>query len=89
MPSSCRDLKCRAYHLTANEFRRLGGEEWSHGFQIKLGLRAKALYVELYGKPPRRVRSNRLVREWRNKVGKFPCGILEQVYRQLKAEGVT
>jgi hypothetical protein len=87
MPSRCSELKCRAYYLTAHEFRRLGHEMWSHGFQIKLGLRARALYMELYGKPPRRVRSNRIAH--RNKVGKFPCGILEQAYRQLRAEGAT
>jgi len=24
---------------------------------------------------------------WRNKVGRYPCGILEQAYREVKAKG--
>jgi hypothetical protein len=45
------------------------------------------LYVELYGKEPKKVRSSTKP-AWRNKVGKYPCGILEQAYRELKAEPV-
>jgi hypothetical protein len=47
-----------------------------------VGLLAHKLYVELYGKEPKKVRSSTKP-AWRNKVGKYPCGILEQAYREL------
>jgi hypothetical protein len=40
------------------------------------------LYREIYGKDPPQKRARR---DWRNKVGKYPCGILEQAYRKLTA----
>jgi hypothetical protein len=52
-----------------------------------LGLLASKFYIELYGKKPRKVRS-RTAPEWRNKVCKYPCGILEQAYRELKGKAV-
>jgi hypothetical protein len=85
---SCRQEKCRAYRLTVNEFERLGGERWTHSFRIRLGLLAQTLYFQIYGKKARKVRSSTVPR-WRNKVGKYPCGILEQAYRKLSGEGET
>jgi hypothetical protein len=81
----CGQPKCRAYHLTVSEFERLGGETWTQSFRVRLGLLARKLYAEIYRKKPEKVRSSTKP-EWRNKVGKYPCGILEQAYRQLKGK---
>jgi hypothetical protein len=85
MTSACRDRTCRAYWLTVSEFERLGGETWTQSFRIRLGLLANKLYAELYEKKPPKVRSSTRPK-WRNKVCKYPCGILEQAYRALKSE---
>jgi hypothetical protein len=69
--------------LTVGEFERLGGEPWTQSLRIRVGLLAHKLYVELYGKEPKKVRS-RTGPAWRNKVGEYPCGILEQAYRELR-----
>ena len=66
--------------MTLREFGRLGGEKWSPRFASKLGKAASKLYREIYGKDPPQKRAHR---DWRNKVGKYPCGILEQAYRKL------
>jgi hypothetical protein len=79
----CGHPKCRAYQLTVSEFEALGGEPWVQGFRVRLGLQAKKLFIELYGKPPKKVRSSTRP-AYRNKVGQYPCGILEQAYRELK-----
>jgi hypothetical protein len=70
--------------MTLREFGRLGGEKWSPSFASKLGKAASKLYREIYGKDPPQKRARR---DWRNKVGKYPCGILEQAYRKLTASG--
>jgi hypothetical protein len=69
--------------MTLREFGRLGGETWGMAFRAKLGKAASKLYREIYGKDPPQKRASR---DWRNKVAKYPCGILEQAYRQLTAE---
>jgi hypothetical protein len=69
--------------MTLREFGRLGGETWDMAFRSKLGKTASKLYREIYGKDPPQRRASR---DWRNKVAKYPCGILEQAYRQLTAE---
>jgi hypothetical protein len=71
--------------MTVSEFEYLGEERWTQSFRIRLGLRAHKLHRELYGKKARKVRSS-TKREWRNKVGRYPCGLLERAYRQLKGE---
>src|ERR1700730_1443076 len=93
MPNPCGQPICRAFRLTVGEFELLGGERWTQGFRVRLGLLARKLHVELYGKPPNRVRTQirpgwqgRAARSWRNKVCKYPCGILEEACRQLKAQ---
>jgi hypothetical protein len=80
----CGQSHCRAYHLTISEFERLGGEIWTQSFRIRLGLLANERYVDLYGKKPKKVRSSTRP-DWRNKVSKYPCGILERACRELKA----
>jgi hypothetical protein len=82
---SCGEQTCRAYLLTVSEFERLGGEAWTQSFRIRLGLLANKLYAELYGKKPKKVRSSTRP-QWRNLVGKYPCGILERAYKELKSE---
>jgi hypothetical protein len=82
-PPLCGQPVCRAYQLTVAEFERLGGEPWTQGFRVRVGLLAKKLYVEIYGNGPRKVRSTTKP-GWRNKVGKYPCGVLEQAYEALK-----
>jgi hypothetical protein len=69
--------------MTLREFGRLGGETWDMSFRSKLGKTASKLYREIYGKDPPQKRARR---DWRNKIAKYPCGILEQAYRQLTAE---
>ena len=78
----CGSFRCRRYFMTLREFGRLGGEKWSPSFASKLGKAASKLYREIYGKDPPQKRASR---DWRNKVGKYPCGILEQAYRKLTA----
>ena len=62
----CPDRRCRAYGLTVSEFERLGGEVWTQSFRVRLGLLADKLFVELYGKKPKKVRSSTKP-WWRNK----------------------
>jgi hypothetical protein len=82
----CGQSLCRAYHLTVREFERLGGVRWKQSFRIRLGRLANKLYSEIYGKPAKKVRSRTA---WRNKVGKYPCGILEQAYRELRGQAAV
>lgn len=79
---------CRVMLLTVQQFMKLGGEKWGHSFLIRVGKRAKALHEEILGKSPKRVRSSTKGGH-RNTVGKYPCGILEQAYRQVKAENAA
>jgi hypothetical protein len=72
--------------MTLREFGRLGGARWDMSFRAKLGKTASKLYREIYGKDPPQKRSSR---DHRNKIAKYPCGILEQAYRQLTAESQT
>jgi hypothetical protein len=71
--------------IDGEEFERLGGEAWTQSFRIRLGLLANKLFAELYGKKPPKVRSSTKP-DWRNKVCKYPCGILDQAFRKLRAE---
>lgn len=71
--------------LTTQQFMKLGGEKWERGFLVRVGLKASTLHHELLGKAPKKQRSN--VRgAHRNRVGLYPCGILEQAYQQVLAE---
>ncbi len=81
----CGDPKCLRYEMTQMEFRKLRGQLWDQSFMSAFGKRAVKLYVEIYGKKPR-LRRSRTAK--RNHVNLFPCGILEQVYQQMKQEGV-
>jgi hypothetical protein len=85
MGIACGGRTCRAYLLTVSEFERLGGEAWTQSFRVRLGLLANKRYAELYGNKPKKVRSSTNP-EWRNMVGQYPCGILEQAYKELKSE---
>lgn len=76
---------CRVMMLTTQQFMRLGGESWDRGFLIRVGLRASAIHHEILGIGPKKVRPN-VKGAHRNKVGKYPCGVLEQAYRQVLAE---
>jgi hypothetical protein len=64
----------------------LGGERWAQSFRVRLGRLAAKLYTEIYAKPAKKGRSKTA---WWNKVGKYPCGILEQAYRELKGNAVV
>jgi hypothetical protein len=70
--------------MTQLEFRRLRGELWDQGFMSRLGKAASKLYREIYRSDPKKTR--RTAR--RDPVHKYPCGILEQAYRQLTQQGV-
>jgi hypothetical protein len=69
--------------MSIREFERLGGQQWSHGFRVQMGLLASKLYVEVYNKQPGKKRTRMA---WGNAVNCYPCGILEQAYRQLKVQ---
>jgi hypothetical protein len=71
--------------MTQLEFRRLRGELWDQSFISSLGKAASKLYREIYQKKPK-LRYSRSAN--RNHVHKYPCGILEQAYRQLTEQGV-
>ena len=77
--------RCVRYEMTQLEFRRLRGELWDQSFISSLGKAASKLYREIYQKKPK-LRYSR--RANRNHVHKYPCGILEQAYRQLREQGV-
>src|SRR5215471_15795592 len=81
---NCESAMCKAYTLTTNEFMLLRGEQWTQSFKTALGKQAGKLYEQLYGKKrSRRVRTHLMAQTSRNKVRTYPCGILEQAYRQL------
>jgi hypothetical protein len=79
----CGEPRCRAYRLTMSEFEALQGAKWSQSFRVKLAGRAKELHSDLYGRKPPKVRDP-LWASYRNMVCQYPCGILEQAYRELK-----
>ena len=79
------EVTCRRYPMVVREFRQLRGEIWDASFSAKLGKAAGKLYREMYGESPNRRRSKRA---HRNFVTTFPCGIIEQAYRQLREQGV-
>lgn len=83
LPSLCGQLYCRMRPVTVKEFERLGGETWSQSFRIRLGQRAKESFLQVYQKEPKKVRSF----PFKSIVNQFPCGIIEQAYRELIAEG--
>ena len=70
--------------MVVREFRQLRGEIWDASFSARLGKAASKLYREIYGESPNRRRSKRA---HRNFVTRFPCGIIEQAYRQLIEQG--
>jgi hypothetical protein len=83
--SSCLDMRCAAHVMTLLQFRRLRGEYWDGKFNKLVSLRAKQLHDEVYKEAPKKQYSRRANR---NSVNFYPCGILEQAYRQIRAEGV-
>jgi hypothetical protein len=70
--------------MTVREFVQLGGYEADASFATRLGLRCAKIYQAIYNKPPTKKRRGEA---WRNKVCVFPCGVIEQAYRQLTEEG--
>jgi hypothetical protein len=82
-PPRCGLPHCKAYFLSMREFQHLNGEWWSHSFVTRLGLRARKHYKALYGKSARMKRGHST---HRNRVAKYPCGMLERAMRELKAE---
>ena len=81
---ACGDPKCDRYSMTIAEFKLLCGEQWTSDLDAKLGWAAKKLCIQLHGKVPPKQR-HRIA--GRNKVPAYPCGVLEQAYRQLRAAG--
>jgi hypothetical protein len=79
------DERCKRYQMVLREFRQLRGETWDASFSARLGKAASKLYREIYKESPNRRRSKRA---HRNFVTRFPCGVIEQAYRQLREQGV-
>jgi|SRR5262252_4039966 len=82
---TCWNVKCVRYRMVIREYRLLRGETWDASFSSKLGKAASKLFREIYGKSPNQRRSKRA---HRNFVTSYPCGIIEQAYRQLREQGV-
>ena len=82
---TCWNVKCVRYRMVIREYRLLRGETWDASFSSKLGKAASKLFREIYGKSPDQRRSKRA---HRNFVTSYPCGIIEQAYRQLREQGV-
>jgi hypothetical protein len=79
---------CVFYELTQREFRRRRGEKWSPSFISRYGKLASKLYRALYKREPP-YRSYQESKEGLHEpVNVYPCGVLEQAYARLKAEGV-
>jgi hypothetical protein len=57
------------------------------GFISKFGKLASKLYREIYKKDPE-IKRRPLPGQKRWPVHRYPCGILEQAYRQLREQGV-
>jgi hypothetical protein len=85
LTKTLRTRTCRRYPMVVREFRQLRGEIWDASFSARLGKAASKLYREIYGESPNRRRSKVA---HRNFVTRFPCGIIEQAYRQLIEQGV-
>ena len=80
MTPQCGQPNCGAYHLTVREFLWLSGHrKEDHGLKVRLGLHVRKLYEATFGKPPKPHRKNAN----RNTLRKWPCGLLEQAYREL------
>ena len=84
---SCVDPTCARYEMSQLEFRRLRGELWDMGFISRFGKLAGKLYREIYKKHPD-IKRRPLPGQKRWPVHRYPCGILEQAYRQLREQGV-
>jgi hypothetical protein len=82
---TCGHTKCKRYRMVIREYRLLRGEIWDASFSSKLGKAASKLYRQIYGKCPNQRRSKPA---HRNIVTSYPCGIIEQAYRQLREQGV-
>jgi len=70
--------------MTVRDYRAVSVEQWDHSFATRIGIISAKLYREKHNKRPKRY--------WRSH-GKtffaiFPCSIIEQAYRALKAGGV-
>jgi hypothetical protein len=82
--SLCAGTPCVFYEVTQGEFRRRLGKKWGPSFNAKFGKRATKLYRALFKKePPYRESTD----DQRDPVNIYPCGLLEQAYAQLRAEG--
>jgi hypothetical protein len=86
MTKTCGNPECDRYSMTVAEFKLLCAEQWGSGFDAKLGLAAKKLCLQIHGKVPPKQRY-RIA--GRNKVPAYPCGVLEQAYRQLRTAGTA
>ena len=84
---SCVDPTCARYEMSQLEFRRLRGELWDMGFISRFGKLAGKLYREIYKKHPD-IKRRPLPGQKRWPVHRYPCGILEQVYRRLREQGI-
>jgi hypothetical protein len=85
MAEPCGSVRCVRYAMVIREYRILRGETWDASFSARLGKAAAKLYRELYEKRPKQMRSSYA---YRNRVTRFPCGIIEQAYQQLRSQGV-
>ena len=85
MAEPCGNVRCVRYAMVIREYRILKGETWDASFSARLGKAAAKLYREVYEKRPKQMRS---AYAYRNRVTRFPCGIIEQAYQQLRSQGV-
>jgi DNA-binding CsgD family transcriptional regulator len=69
--------------MTVRDYRAISAEQWDQSFATRIGIISAKLYRAKHNKRPER--------HWYSESQKFfaifPCGMIEQAYRRLKADG--
>jgi hypothetical protein len=78
---NCGSVGCQWRHMQVREYADIAGEN-QHSVRIRLGLKARQIHAAVHQRPA----SKRRAGAHRNNTSHFPCGVLEQAYRELLAE---
>jgi hypothetical protein len=65
------------------DYRSMLGERWDHSFTNNLSITARRLYGLKYNARPPRAKLDKGL-----SVSCYPCGIIEEAYRDLRSRGV-
>jgi len=80
----CSNPRCAHGLMTVRDYRAISVEQWDHSFATRIGIISAKLYRAKHNKRPKR----HLHSNGNTFSAIFPCGIIEQAYRTLKADGV-